>query len=44
MNDQSRVTFETVLNNDFVSVTKAVENVYQFRFKSRAANAYFVRG
>lgn len=44
MSDRSQIIFETVLNSEFISVIKATENVYQFRFKSRAANCYLVKG
>ena len=44
MSTHPRVEFETILNNDFYSLTKAAEGVYQFRFKSRSANAYLVKG
>src|SRR6202012_2971365 len=33
-----------LLNNDVCSLIQAAENVYQIRFKNRAANAYLVRG
>lgn len=44
MSDHLQTPFETLLNNDFFSLIKAVDNVYQFRFKSRSANAYLVKG
>jgi hydroxyacylglutathione hydrolase len=44
MNSHPRVEFETILNEEFFSLTKAAEDVYQFRFKSRSANAYLIKG
>lgn len=44
MNTHPRVEFETILNDEYFSLTKAAEDVYQFRFKSRSANAYLVKG
>lgn len=44
MNERPRVEFETLFNTEFISVIKALDNVYQIRFKSRAANCYVIKG
>ncbi len=44
MNDRKPSPFPVLLNNDVCSLIQAAENVYQIRFKNRAANAYLVRG
>jgi hydroxyacylglutathione hydrolase len=36
--------FPILLNTDVCSLIQATEDVYQIRFKNRAANAYLVRG
>jgi hydroxyacylglutathione hydrolase len=44
MNDRKPSPFPVLHNNDVCSLIQAAENVYQIRFKNRAANAYLVRG
>ena len=44
MNDRKPTGFPILLNNDVCSLIQAAEDVYQVRFKNRAANAYLVRG
>ncbi len=44
MSDRKPSPFPIVLNNDVCSLIQATEDVYQIRFKNRAANAYLVRG
>ena len=44
MSDRKPSPFPILLNNDVCSLIQAAENVYQIRFKNRAANAYLVRG
>ncbi len=44
MSDRKPAPFPILLNNDVCSLIQADENVYQIRFKNRAANAYLVRG
>ncbi len=44
MSDHKPSPFPILLNNDVCSLIQAAENVYQIRFKNRAANAYLVRG
>ena len=44
MSDRKPSPFPIILNNDVCSLIQATENVYQIRFKNRAANAYLVRG
>src|SRR5260221_13543960 len=44
MSDRKPSPFATLLNNDVCSLIQAAEDVYQIRFKNRAANAYLVRG
>ena len=44
MSERKPSPFPILLNNDVCSLIQAVENVYQIRFKNRAANAYLVRG
>jgi hydroxyacylglutathione hydrolase len=44
MSDRKPSPFPVLLNNDACSLIQAAENVYQIRFKNRAANAYLVRG
>ena len=43
MSDRKPSPFPVLLNNDVCSLIQAAENVYQIRFKNRAANAYLVR-
>jgi glyoxylase-like metal-dependent hydrolase (beta-lactamase superfamily II) len=44
MSDRKATLFPVLLNNDVCSLIQAAEDVYQIRFKNRAANAYLVRG
>jgi hydroxyacylglutathione hydrolase len=44
MSDRKPSPFPILLNNDACSLFEAATNVYQIRFKNRAANAYLVRG
>ena len=44
MSDRKPAPFPILLNNEVCSLIEADENVYQIRFKNRAANAYLVRG
>jgi hydroxyacylglutathione hydrolase len=44
MSDRKPSPFPVLLNNDVCSLIQATEDVYQVRFKNRAANAYLVRG
>jgi len=44
MSDRKPSPFAILLNNDVCSLIQAAEDVYQIRFKNRAANAYLVRG
>src|ERR1700709_1945123 len=44
MSDRKPSPFPILLNNDACSLIQAAEDVYQIRFKNRAANAYLVRG
>ncbi len=44
MSDRKPSPFPILLNNDVCSLIEAADNVYQIRFKNRAANAYLVRG
>src|SRR5947209_3084114 len=44
MSDRKPSPFPVLLNNDVCSLIQATEDVYQIRFKNRAANAYLVRG
>ena len=44
MSDRKPSPFPVLLNNDVCSLIEAAEDVYQVRFKNRAANAYLVRG
>ena len=44
MSERKSSRFPILLNNDVCSLIQAAENVYQIRFKNRAANAYLVRG
>jgi hydroxyacylglutathione hydrolase len=44
MSDRKPSPFPILLNNDVCSLIEAAEDVYQIRFKNRAANAYLVRG
>ena len=44
MSDRKPSPFPVLLKNDVCSLIQAAEDVYQIRFKNRAANAYLVRG
>ena len=44
MSDRKPTPFPILLNNEVCSLVQADENVYQIRFKNRAANVYLVRG
>ena len=44
MSERKPSPFPVLLNNDVCSLIQAAEDVYQIRFKNRAANAYLVRG
>ena len=44
MSERKPSPFPVLLNNEICSLIQAAEDVYQIRFKNRAANAYLVRG
>ena len=44
MSDRKPSPFKTLLDSDVCTLIQAAEDVYQIRFKNRAANAYLVRG
>ena len=44
MSDRKSSPFPILLNNDVCSLIQADQDVYQIRFKNRAANAYLIRG
>ena len=44
MSDRKPSPFPILLSNDVCLLIQAAEDVYQVRFKNRAANAYVVRG
>jgi glyoxylase-like metal-dependent hydrolase (beta-lactamase superfamily II) len=44
MSDRKPSPFPILRDNDVCSLIQAAEDVYQVRFKNRAANAYLVRG
>jgi hydroxyacylglutathione hydrolase len=44
MNERKPSPFPVLLNTDVCSLIQAAPDVYQIRFKNRAANAYLVRG
>jgi glyoxylase-like metal-dependent hydrolase (beta-lactamase superfamily II) len=44
MSDRKPNPFVTLLNTDVCTLIQAAPEVYQIRFKNRAANAYLVRG
>ncbi|MBV9980856.1 MBL fold metallo-hydrolase [Bradyrhizobium sp.] len=44
MSDRKPIPFPILLNNEVCSLIQADEDVYQIRFKNRAANAYLMRG
>ena len=44
MSERRPIPFKTLLDSDVATLIEAAEDVYQIRFKNRAANAYLVRG
>ena len=44
MSDRRPSPFRTLLDGEAATLIQATEDVYQIRFKNRAANAYLVRG
>jgi len=42
--EDRKTSFPVLLNTEVCTLIKAVDDVYQVRFKNRAANAYIVRG
>jgi len=44
MSERKPSPFKTLLDTDVCTLIQAAEDVYQVRFKNRAANAYLVRG
>ena len=44
MSERKPSPFKTLLDSDVATLIEAAEDVYQVRFKNRAANAYLVRG
>ena len=44
MSERRPSPFKTLLDSDVATLIEAAEDVYQIRFKNRAANAYLVRG
>ena len=44
MSDRKPSPFTILLDNDVCTLIQAADDVYQIRFKNRAANAYLVRG
>jgi hypothetical protein len=44
MSERRPSPFKTLLDSDVATLIEAAEDVYQVRFKNRAANAYLVRG
>ena len=44
MSDRRPSPFKTLLDSDVCTLIEAATDVYQIRFKNRAANAYLVRG
>jgi hydroxyacylglutathione hydrolase len=44
MSEHRPSPFPVLLNNDVCTLIQAAEDVYQIRFKNRAANAYLVKG
>jgi hydroxyacylglutathione hydrolase len=44
MSDRKPSPFKTLFDSEAATLILAAENVYQIRFKNRAANAYLVRG
>src|ERR1700752_3955501 len=44
MSDRRPSPFKTLFDNEAAPLIQAAEDVYQIRFKNRAANAYLVRG
>jgi len=44
MSDRRPIPFKTLLDSEVCTLIEAAPDVYQIRFKNRAANAYLVRG
>ena len=44
MSERRPSPFKTLLDSEVATLIEAAEDVYQVRFKNRAANAYLVRG
>jgi glyoxylase-like metal-dependent hydrolase (beta-lactamase superfamily II) len=44
MSDRRPSPFKTLLDGDTATLIQAADDIYQIRFKNRAANAYLVRG
>ena len=44
MSDRKPSPFKTLLDSDKCTLIQATDDVYQIRFKNRAANAYLVCG
>ena len=44
MSDRKPSPFKTLFDSETCTLIQADEDVYQIRFKNRAANAYLVRG
>src|SRR6201985_167457 len=44
MSDRRPSPFKTLLDSEVCTLIEAAPDVYQIRFKNRAANAYLVRG
>ena len=44
MSERRSSPFKTLLDSDVCTLIEAAPDVYQVRFKNRAANAYLVRG
>ena len=44
MSDRRPSPFKTLFDNEVCTLIEAAADVYQIRFKNRAANAYLVRG
>ena len=44
MSERRPSPFKTLLDSEVCTLIEAAEDVYQIRFKNRAANAYLVRG
>ena len=44
MSERKPSPFKTLLDSEVCTLIEAADDVYQIRFKNRAANAYLVRG